>query len=341
MTLPIQHNKNLQALNTLATPAVADSYCEPHDEAELEEAIDYARSRQLSITTLGEGSNVVLADRVPGLVLHTRCRGRKVLGEDSGQVTLAVAAGENWHSFVSWCLQQGYHGLENLALIPGTVGAAPIQNIGAYGVEVERFILRVDCRDLGTGKRCTLQRGECNFGYRHSIFKAELREGMLVEQVVFCLPRQIAPVLDYPSLASYLREQGIEAASPQQVFEAVVAIRGNRLPNPEQVPNVGSFFKNPLLDTQALQSLQAKLPNVPHYPKGNDYHTVPAAYLIDASRVAAQLSGPVRLHPDHSLVIINPARASASAVRRVAGQIVTAVAHQFAITLEQEPRNYG
>ncbi|MCZ6829677.1 MAG: UDP-N-acetylmuramate dehydrogenase [Gammaproteobacteria bacterium] len=347
MTVSIQYNKDLQALNTLTTPAVADAFCAVHDNPELDEALAYARREQLLITVLGEGSNVVLGDTLPGLVLHLRNRGREVLGEDSAQVTLAVAGGESWHSLVRWCLQQGYHGLENLALIPGTVGAAPIQNIGAYGVEVERFIVSVNCRDLGTGEPVIFQREECKFGYRDSIFKGELRDRMIVEQVVFCLPKQVAPVLDYPSLASYLQAQDIAAASPRQVFAAVVAIRSSRLPNPRLVPNVGSFFKNPILDPAALQALQVMLPDVPHYARGAGHYVVPAAHLIAASGIRSRTDlrsrngAPVSLHPDHALVIINPDHCSAAAVQRYAGHIVAAVDAQFGIRLEQEPRSYG
>lgn len=341
MTPHIERNKNLQACNTLATPALAEAFCTVASSAELDAALQFARQQRLPVTVLGEGSNVLLGDWLPGLVLNLRTRGREVLLEDSALVTLAVAGGENWHSLVHWCLQQGYHGLENLALIPGTVGAAPIQNIGAYGVEVERFIVSVQARDLASGEVRILQREDCQFGYRDSIFKAELRDRMIVEQVVLRLPRHMAPVQDYPSLASYLHTQEIVEATPRHVFEAVVAIRSARLPDPRQVPNAGSFFKNPVVDIEALQKLQAVLPQLPFYGKRAGYYAVPAAYLIDACGIRSEPEGPVRLHPEHSLVIINPGRCSGNAIQGFARHIVAAVEAHTGILLEQEPRSYG
>jgi UDP-N-acetylmuramate dehydrogenase len=163
----------------------------------------------------------------------------------------------------------------------------------------------------------------------------------VVEQVEFSLLKVPAPVLDYPSLANYLQEQGIAAAGPTEVFEAVVSIRSSRLPDPAEVPNAGSFFKNPVLDAPALERLRNLLPGLPFYPKPGGLHAVPAAYLIEASGVADRLTGPVCLHPEHALVLINPRRAGADVVHRVAGEIAAAVAARFSIALEQEPRNYG
>ena len=339
MTASMQYAKDLSALNTLATPAVAEVYCEVHDAEELEEALAHARKQQLTVTVLGEGSNVVLGDTIPGLVVHVRSTGREVLREDAAGATLGIAAGENWHSLVQWCLQQGYHGLENLALIPGTVGAAPIQNIGAYGVEVGRFITEVRCRDTLSGERIDLQQEACQFAYRDSIFKGELRERTVVEQVILCLPKQPAPVLTYPSLADYLHQRHITAAGPREVFDAVVAIRSARLPDPGVVPNAGSFFKNPVLDTRSLEDLQDRIPKVPHYEKRPGQHTVPAAYLIAACAPDAGLG--VSLHPEHALVIVNPGRCSAGEIRRFARRVVDAVQQRFNILLEQEPRDYG
>jgi UDP-N-acetylmuramate dehydrogenase len=334
-------NKNLQGLNTLATPTLAETFCTVRNRAELEAALQFARRQQLPVTVLGEGSNVVLGDRLPGLVVNLRSRGREVVLEDKAQATLVVAGGENWHSLVHWCLQEGYHGLENLALIPGSVGAAPIQNIGAYGVEVERFVVSVHTRDLATGKAQVLARKDCEFGYRDSIFKGELRDRTLVEQVVFRLPRGAAPQQDYPSLASYLQAREIAEASPRQVFDAVVAIRSARLPDPRKVPNAGSFFKNPVLDAGELKQVQALLPQLPCYEKSRGHFAVPAAYLIDACGIKSEAEGPVRVHPDHSLVIINPDRCSGAAIQRYAARIVQAVAAHTGIVLEQEPRSYG
>jgi UDP-N-acetylmuramate dehydrogenase len=341
MNLKIEYNAPLQALNTLATPARAQAFFELRDSAELVPLLERARAEQLPVVPMGDGSNVVLGERVPGLVLRICTRGRERLQEQDRRVRIAVAAGENWHEFVHWCLQQGFHGLENLALIPGTVGAAPIQNIGAYGVEVGHFIHAVHCRHIDTGEAFSLDREACRFAYRDSIFKGELCDRAVVEQVDFDLLKKAAPVVDYPSLAGYLQAQGVSSASPGDVFQAVVAIRSSRLPDPARVPNAGSFFKNPVLDARGLEALRSKLPGLPHFPRPGGMHAVPAAYLIETSGVAGKLSGPVRLHPEHALVLINPERAGATEIRRIAGEIARAVKAQFGISLKQEPRDYG
>ena len=337
----IQQQVDLQSLNTLAIPARAEYYCQIRDHSELAEAIAYARHKCLSTTVLGEGSNVVLGNTVPGLLLHQLSLGREVLAEDAEQVTLAVAGGENWHSFVDWSLQQGYCGLENLALIPGSVGAAPIQNLGAYGVEVERFIVEVHCRALSTAKQVILSRAQCKFGYRDSIFKRELQDQMLVQQVIFCLPKSPAPVLGYPSLAAYLQKHGVAAATPRQVFEAVSAIRNCKLPDPRRVPNAGSFFKNPVVDRDQLDAMLAQYPDMPHFSYLNHCYKLSAAWLIQACGFRECEHSVVRLHPEHALVIINPQHQDAPAIRKLAAAVADAVLEHFDICLEQEPRNYG
>jgi UDP-N-acetylmuramate dehydrogenase len=263
-----------------------------------------------------------------------------VLEEFPDRVRLEIAAGENWHGFVSWCLDQGYFGLENLALIPGTVGAAPIQNIGAYGVEVSRFIETVQCRQLPSGKRLVLTAEECEFDYRYSIFKRQWRDRALIESVTFCLPRSPDPVIHYPTLRRWLADRDCAEPSPREVFAAVVAIRTARLPDPAKVPNAGSFFKNPRVSDIALETLQASHPDVPHFVDERGGYKLPAAWLIEQCGFKER-DGAVRVDADHALVIINPERRPASAIAALARQIETAVAERFGIRLEQEPRSYG
>lgn len=335
----IERDVPLQSLNTLATPAVAEYLARLEKAADLPVLLEQARQSGWQVRVLGEGSNVVLADRVPGLLIQQACRGKSVVEEDAEGVSLAVAAGENWHDLVGWCLQQGYYGLENLALIPGTVGAAPVQNIGAYGVELGRFVRSVQCRDLHTGEQSILLAEECEFGYRDSVFKHRLRDRVIIEVVRLRLPRIPAPEYSYPVLRQWLEEHECHQPSPQQVFEAVTAIRSSRLPNPAETPNAGSFFKNPVVDASGLQALLAANPDLPHYGEGPDYKLA-AAWLIEQCGFK-QRQGPVRVHPEHALVIINPERCSATDIERFAGDIVEAVEQRFGLRLEQEPRSYG
>ena len=330
---------DLQPLNTLRAPSVADHFAELVDPAALDSLLELARDKSWPVTVLGEGSNVVLGERMPGLVLLQRCKGMEVIDRSDTHVALSVAAGENWHAFVARCLGQGYFGLENLALIPGTVGAAPIQNIGAYGVEVGPFIESVQCRRLPSGESLRLQRGDCEFAYRDSVFKHALRDAVLIESVTFRLPLAAAPVTHYPSLAQWLEDNGIDDPDPRQVFDAVVAIRSARLPDPAEIPNAGSFFKNPVVNAETLAQLERDHPGLPHFqdPAGCK---LPAAWLIDQCGFR-QRKGAVRVHAEHALVITNPEGRPAGEIAALATEIRAAVADRFGIHLEQEPRGYN
>jgi UDP-N-acetylmuramate dehydrogenase len=342
----VQFNVSLQDLNTLAVPSLAEVFCALDVAGELPALLARARQANWPVRVLGEGSNVLLGARLDGLLIRQCCRGIAIVEDEPDSVIVAVAAGESWHGFVQWCLQQGYYGLENLALIPGTVGAAPIQNIGAYGVEVGEFLYAVQCRHLQDGAQLQLSRGDCEFDYRDSVFKRALRDQLIVEVVHFRLRKTPRVNVSYPSLAQWLTQQGHSTPTPQQVFDAVVAIRRSRLPNPAQVPNAGSFFKNPRLNEAGVKSLLEKHPDLPHYrdesaaaPAGS--YKLAAAWLIDYCGFRQRVDAAVQVHPEHALVIINPQRRGAEEVVRFAADIVAAVEAEFGLLLEQEPRSYG
>jgi UDP-N-acetylmuramate dehydrogenase len=339
MALTVEENVDLQGSNTLAVPASARYYCVLNSLADGVEAVAYARSHNLTAQVLGEGSNVVLDEDLPGLWLHQRCRGAQLLDETDNSVLVRAAAGENWHAWVKWTLDQGYYGLENLALIPGSVGAAPIQNIGAYGVEVGPCIERVHCRELATGQARVLDRQECQFDYRDSIFKGAYRDRMLVESVVFRLSRTWVPELGYPALTDYIAANNVPTTTAQDVFTAVAAIRRNRLPDPATEPNAGSFFKNPVLDGDTLIQLRAACPGIPAYAQEDGRVKVPAAFLIEQCGFKEREAA-VRVHPHHALVIINPQRRTGREILELAASIVSEVYTRFGIALEQEPRSY-
>ena len=330
---------DLMELNTLRVPAMAEHFAEVTLSSQLTGLLAHARSNHWPITVLGEGSNVVLGDLLPGLVLLMRSKGITVLEDSDTHARVQVAAGENWHMFVRWCLERGYFGLENLALIPGSVGAAPIQNIGAYGVEVGGFIEEVHCRHLPGGEPEVLNREDCAFGYRDSVFKQALRDAVLIESVTFRLPKVARPVTSYPSLAGYLEANDIVDPSAEQVFDAVVAIRSSRLPDPAELPNVGSFFKNPVLGDERFAALAERFPDMPHYDDAAG-HKLPAAWLIEQCGFK-QREGAVRVDAEHALVIINPEQRPAREISALAREITDAVKTRFGILLEQEPRRYG
>jgi UDP-N-acetylmuramate dehydrogenase len=340
MAAVIQRHIDLQGLHTLASPAWAENYVVLEQADDLPGLLAQATHSDWTVRVLGEGSNLVLGDSIDGLLIHQCCHGITLLDENDFSVSLSVAAGENWHNFVAWCLQQGYYGLENLALIPGTVGAAPIQNIGAYGVEVGQFVETVNCLDLETGERMLLSRNDCEFAYRDSVFKNRLRDKVIIKAVQFRLPRRASPVSDYPVLAQWLESRHIDRPGPQEIFDAVVMIRTTRLPDPKEIPNAGSFFKNPVVDEIRIVELLNDYPDLPNFPDEKGNNKLAAAWMIEQCGFKTR-SGPVRVHHQHALVITNPGYRPAAEIHALAEEIVEVVESRFGIRLEQEPRSYG
>jgi UDP-N-acetylmuramate dehydrogenase len=290
---------------------------------------------------LGEGSNIVFLEHLDALCLRQQNQAiqRRHLGE--GTVILRVDAGHNWHKLVERTLAQGYFGLENLALIPGTVGAAPIQNIGAYGVELERFVHAVHAVELSTGKPLVLTASECAFGYRNSIFKGQLRDSAVITAVDLELRLEPELNLGYPALADALASKGCIAPSPLDVFDAVVAIRTRRLPDPATEPNAGSFFKNPVLPAAEFRQLRQHWDGLPGYSQADGSVKVPAAWLIEQAGWKGYRGDGVGVHEKHALVLVNRGGNSGKALLALADEIAHSVQQRFGVQLEREPRVYG
>ena len=339
--MQLAHGKSLLDCNTLGLAASARSLATVATLDELLAALEWAATRKLAVVPLGEGSNVVLGGELDALVLRQLGQGIQILGEEGERVTLRVAAGENWHQLVCWTLQRGFFGLENLALIPGTAGAAPIQNIGAYGVELERFVEQVQAVDILTGASRSFDRGQCQFSYRDSVFKQAERDRLVITSVDLCLSLTPEPVLDYPALAAELGRRELSAPSPRDVFDAVVAIRSARLPDPAREPNAGSFFKNPQLGAATSEELAERFPGLPRYDQADGRVKIPAAWLIDYCGWKGQRRQGVGVHPQHALVLVNYGANDAGALLQLAADIRTSVENTFGISLEMEPRVYG
>lgn len=331
----------LQSRNTLALPATATAFVEVRDTLQLCAALDRARAEGLPVLPLGGGSNVVLSSGIEALVLHQAGGRIEILHEGDASVSLRVAAACNWHDLVEHCLQRGWYGLENLALIPGQAGAAPIQNIGAYGVEFDRFVRAVHAVHLDTGETLQLSGSECRFAYRDSIFKGELRDRVVITAVDIDLSRRPHCQLDYPALQEELASRDVIDPTPADVFEAVVAVRRRRLPDPAVEPNAGSFFKNPVLSGAHASTLQAAHPDLPVYEQDDGSVKLPAAWLIEHCGWKGRRQGGIGTHPAHALVMVHYGGASGAELLAVAAQIVTDVRQCFDITLEIEPRVYG
>jgi UDP-N-acetylmuramate dehydrogenase len=287
----------------------------------------------------------VLTGDVKPLVLKIEVPGRRLIEDGPRFTVLEAGAGENWHDFVTWTLEQGHAGLENLALIPGTVGAAPVQNIGAYGVELQDRFEALDAIDLVTGKIFTLDAAQCAFGYRDSVFKhVAAKEGdfglggrALILRVRFRLPKPWKPVLGYADLQRKIQETGITDPSARQIYEWVCTVRANKLPDPRVIGNAGSFFKNPTVSPEQCQDIIAREPNIVHYPMPDGTVKLAAGWLIDACGWKGKSVGNAGVYERQALVLVNRGGATGGEVVTLARAIQTSVYERFGIRLEPEP----
>lgn len=331
-----------QPRNTLRLKATPSALRSVSSVAGVEQALLWARARKLSVLPLGEGSNVVLLPRIDALVLDLQLKGCELLQRDDSEVLLRVAAGENWHALVAWTLSQGYCGLENLALIPGTVGAAPVQNIGAYGRELAPFVAAVHALRCADASPLRLSQADCRFGYRDSVFKQALRDQVVITHVDLRLPLRATVEFSYPGLREALAQRDTaDSPTHRAVYDAVVALRRAKLPDPAREPNVGSFFKNPILARAQAEVLRRDHPELPLYPAGPEQSKLAAAWLIERTGWKGVRHGAVGVHPGHALVLVNYGADSGSEVLGLAAEIQASVQAQFGVLLELEPRVYG
>ena len=333
-----QHDYPLAPHTTFGLPARAAHYIELTDSGDLPEICRLPEFDAATVCWLGGGSNVLFMQDFPSLVVRMATRGIRELERTPDSVLLEAQAGENWHGFVQSSLHMGLGGLENLSLIPGTVGASPVQNIGAYGVEVKDRIHSVRCFDVQTQEWRELSNAECRFAYRDSIFKHEGRQRYVITSVVFRLDTQFVPNVKYGDLAQVLAEQcGGRAPTAQDVAQAVCAIRRSKLPDPAVLGNVGSFYKNPLVDAAHAQTLLAQYPQMPHYPQPDGRVKLAAGWLIDQCGLKGKTIGGAAVHDKQALVLVNKNRATAADVRALSNEICRIVAQRFAVDLQPEP----
>ena len=333
-----QHDYPLAPHTTFGLPARAAHYIELTDSGDLPEICRLPEFDAATVCWLGGGSNVLFMQDFPSLVVRMATRGIRELERTPDSVLLEAQAGENWHGFVQSSLHMGLGGLENLSLIPGTVGASPVQNIGAYGVEVKDRIHSVRCFDVQSQEWRELSNAECRFAYRDSIFKHEGRQRYVITSVVFRLDTQFVPNVKYGDLAQVLAEQcDGRAPTAQDVAQAVCAIRRSKLPDPAVLGNVGSFYKNPLVDAAHAQTLLAQYPQMPHYPQPDGRVKLAAGWLIDQCGLKGKTIGGAAVHDKQALVLVNKNRATAADVRALSDEICRIVAQRFAVDLQPEP----
>ena len=329
----------LKAHNTFGFDVRAQFACRIEREEQLMAAVRDPRAAGLPRLVLGGGSNVVLTGDFDGLVLLIALRGRRVVREDDHAWYVEAAGGEPWHEFVAWTLAHGMPGLENLALIPGTVGAAPIQNIGAYGLEMGERFASLRAVELATGAVIELDAQACRFGYRDSFFKREGRERFVITSVTFRLPKVWQPRAGYADLARELAVKGHAETSPsaQAIFDAVVAVRRAKLPDPLELGNAGSFFKNPVVEAAQFEALKAREPEVVSYAQPDGRVKLAAGWLIDRCGWKGRAIGAAAVHERQALVLVNRGGASGAEVLALANAIQRDVLERFGVELEAEP----
>lgn len=332
--MPIKNNHNLINFNTFKLNSVARYFYEIKDESQIPMLVKFARQHKVKIRFLGGGSNIILPAKIDALVIKNELLGIKTIGETDLNYMIACASGENWHQFVMSCLQKGQFGLENLALIPGTVGGAPIQNIGAYGIEVKDFITQVSGYDFETGQLRSLTRKDCQFEYRHSIFKTPAYQNFLITQVEFEFPKIHSPVTTYAELNQYFSGQ---TPTPLKVANKIIEIRQIKLPDVLTIPNVGSFFKNPIVSFEQLKAMLTTTPDLISYPYSQDKVKLAAGQLIDKLGFKGKKVGSVGMYEKQALVMVNLGNGRIEDINSLVSEISIQCFNYFGVRLEIEP----
>lgn len=332
----MQRHVSLQSLHTFGLNVSAQWFLAVENEHDLRAAVVDNLDMDRPLMILGGGSNMLFMGDFPGLVLQNQIMGREVVRETADTVWLRIGAGENWHALVQYCIEQGWGGIENLSLIPGSVGAAPIQNIGAYGVELTDVFDSLEAMSLKTGVIQTFDHDACDFGYRDSFFKRRGKGRFAITRVTLRLQKPPhALELSYGTVAKELAEKGLEP-SIASVSAVICAIRQSKLPDPAEVGNAGSFFKNPVIPVNHLRALQGGYPDIPHYPQADGQSKIPAAWLIQQAGWKGKNFGTYGVHPRQALVLVHYGGASGQEIYDLSEQIRQSVGGKFDIWLERE-----
>jgi len=330
----IRSNADLTSYNTFGIQVQANQLVSVESVSEVKQAI-----RQLGPPTLvlGGGSNVLLTQNIPGWVLHNQIKGITLENEMDDQIWISAGGGENWHSFVLHCLEKKWYGIENLSLIPGTVGAAPIQNIGAYGVELSQVFDQLRAVHLETGEERIFTKKECAFGYRDSVFKNQLKGQYLITHVVFKLRSTPQVNTSYGAILQVLSEWRIDRPTPKDISRAVISIRQSKLPDPAVLGNAGSFFKNPVIPMELFERLKKAHPSLPSYPVDTPERVkIPAGWLVEQSGWKGKRIGACGSHARQALVMVNYGGATGTEIVTLGETIQKAVLDQFGVALERE-----
>lgn len=332
--MKITENQSLRAYNTFGIDVFAKHFAEVYSEDALQAVL---KQNIQPLLLLGGGSNVLLTKNFGGIVIKNSISGIKIEAESSQKVIVSAGAGENWHGFVQWCLRHDFGGLENLSLIPGTVGAAPIQNIGAYGVELKGVFHHLEAMELATCRIHTFSKEDCQFGYRDSIFKRDLKGKFCITKVYFELTKKDHAInISYGAIKDTLHAEGIENPTIQQLSQAVIAIRSSKLPDPAVIGNAGSFFKNPEIQLVEFDTLKQQFPELPAFPGERGGVKVPAGWLIEQCGWKGTRRGDAGCYEKQALVLVNYGKAKGEEIWQLAMAIADSVKAKFGIQLHAE-----
>lgn len=330
--MQVHRDYSLKSLNTFGVEARAKLFVRFEDTDVLAEALALDQRRMI----LGGGSNMLFTKDFDGLVLKNEISGIEILEEDSDSVLVQAGAGENWHAFVRFCIENNWAGLENLSLIPGNVGAAPMQNIGAYGVELKEHFAYLEAYEIASGKIKSFDKSACEFDYRSSIFKTWAKGEYVICKVAFRLSKQASLNTSYGAINQELERLGIEQPGIKDVSRAVINIRQSKLPDPRVIGNAGSFFKNPVVDKSFLKTLQLEYPDMPSYAAGENLYKVPAGWLIERAGWKGKRFGNYGIHEKQALVLVNYGGSSGAEIFQLSADILQDIRDKFGITLERE-----
>jgi UDP-N-acetylmuramate dehydrogenase len=332
----VKTDVDLQPYNTLNISVSARYFAAVKSQSQLKDILTHPETEGLNIKVLGGGSNILFTDDFDGLILHIKITGREIIKETDNYVWLKIGAGENWHETVRYCVGKGWGGIENLSLIPGTVGAAPIQNIGAYGVELEEVFEWLEGVDIEGKKTWRYEKKHCEFGYRDSIFKGELKGIVIVTDVVLKLSKKPKLNTSYGAIQDKLKERGISDPTIRDISDVVIDIRNSKLPHPDTLGNAGSFFKNPVVDEDIYERIKKDYPEVPGYPMENGEMKIPAGWLIEETGWKGKIVGNTGTYEQQALVIVNHGGATGQDILQLAERIQKSVEDKFGIELVPE-----
>lgn len=335
--MEILEHFNLQHFNTFHVSAHARYFINVTDTICLRDALVFAKKKNLPYMMIGQGSNLLFREDYPGVILEMSIHGKRILEDVEDAVLVEAKSGENWHTFVQWSLENQCYGLENLSLIPGTIGAAPVQNIGAYGVELSDVFESLEALEIESGETRVFNKAECQFSYRDSIFKGELKDRFIITSVTFRLSRKPNINISYAALGNALADTPADDVTPELVSQTVCAIRRSKLPSPSRIGNAGSFFWNPSVSIEQFESLKTAFPDIVGYP-GKDKVKLAAAWLIEKAGWKGYREGDVGVHEEHALVLVNHGHATGAELVGLSERIQSSVQDMFDVTLTPEVR---